>query len=681
MSQLSFSYDGTGWGLWKFWSMDCTGQLFIPQDGSFQFIGYADDGVRIWVDGNLLVDDWAISYATAVASPWVNLSQGLHSIRIVYVQGPPVASILKVNWRSNYFGEETIQATGFVPQPPQISMSFECDTWGDGGWCKSGGRITASATDPLGGSVSLSGSTGGGGTLACTGTGQCTASQALPEGSGTAQATATSLSGSTSASVAWKVDGTPPTFAPSVPAPDGQNGWFITQPNIQAGASDAVSGVAWVKYRDNGGAWQSLPVNLPDGTHTVEFQAADNAGNVAIASAVTVNVDTTAPMLTPSLLAPDGQNGWFVTEPQVNATGEDATSGLASLQCRVDGGAWQAPPVSVTGDGTHTVECQAQDNAGNTSSWSDTVRVDTTAPASAFQNPAEGATVWGVVTLQGISNDPASGPASVEVSTDGGASWHSATLVTSTSTWTAFWDTRSLPDGTYTLMARAVDQAGNQEHTAIVHVTVANAPPEVTLKPNEWVFWQKALARVKANLYIPIGRVRITITDTYKPGRVRVWEYQGEIQGEETFTIQWNARWYSEDGPAAFAGEYPVKVEVWDIYGRESVATGTVIVPSQPTATSTPTVTPTATPTLTPTPVSLFQATPPTATAIVLPSPTPTFTATPKPKSLPPESHPTVGWLFGAVSVLGLAFTLDPRPRALRELTQTLSRLLEVKHD
>jgi len=350
----------------------------------------------------------------------------------------------------------------------------------------------------------------------------------------------------------------------------------------------------------------------------------------------------------------------------------------------VDGGTWEAPPVNVTGDGTHTVDCQALDNAGNVSTWSDTVKVDTTPPVSAFHEPAEGATVWGVVTLQGESNDPTSGPAAVEVSTDGGQTWKPATLVSSTARWTAFWDTRPLPDGEYTLLARAKDEAGNEEHTAIVHVTVANAPPEIHLMPASWYFWQTAQAKIIPNPYIPLKAVTVKVLGP--PGRIREWRY-GAAQSVD---IKWDGRWYSENGEWAHPGTYRVVVKAEDIYGHGSQTEGEVIVPAQ-AATSTPTPTPTATstptPTWTPTPTateaSAPQPRPTRAQVVALPTSTPRAVA-------PPTSKPAIKQregvtkfqlhavlLAGALALLSGVLVLDPRPRPTEGLADTIRRITD----
>ena len=86
---------------------------------------------------------------------------------------------------------------------------------------------------------------------------------------------------------------------------------------------------------------------------------------------------------------------------------------------------------------------------------------DTTAPSTTITSPSAGAAIvdGARVTVSGTASD-AGAVAGVEVSTDGGTSWHPATGTTS---WTYSWIAHGAP-GT-TIKARAVDDSGNLEST------------------------------------------------------------------------------------------------------------------------------------------------------------------------------------------------------------------------
>ncbi|HEX2713315.1 MAG TPA: N,N-dimethylformamidase beta subunit family domain-containing protein [Candidatus Acidoferrales bacterium] len=97
---------------------------------------------------------------------------------------------------------------------------------------------------------------------------------------------------------------------------------------------------------------------------------------------------------------------------------------------------------------------------------------DTVAPTSTITSPQAGSTVaaGSTVTITGTAADPDGVVAGVEVSTDGGATWHPAS---GRETWSYTWQ---VPAGeTTTLRSRAVDDSGNLE--------APNAGISVTLGP------------------------------------------------------------------------------------------------------------------------------------------------------------------------------------------------------
>ncbi len=84
---------------------------------------------------------------------------------------------------------------------------------------------------------------------------------------------------------------------------------------------------------------------------------------------------------------------------------------------------------------------------------------DATAPTSTISNPPATVTDGATVTLSGTASDAGGGVvAGVEVSTDGGATWHPATGTTS---WTYTWTAHGHP--TTTIRTRATDDSGNTQ--------------------------------------------------------------------------------------------------------------------------------------------------------------------------------------------------------------------------
>jgi hypothetical protein len=86
---------------------------------------------------------------------------------------------------------------------------------------------------------------------------------------------------------------------------------------------------------------------------------------------------------------------------------------------------------------------------------------DTTRPASAITSPAAGANLTDgqSVTVSGTASDSGGVVGGVEVSTDGGATWHAAT--TGTTAWTYTWIAHGSPSTT--IRTRATDDSANTE--------------------------------------------------------------------------------------------------------------------------------------------------------------------------------------------------------------------------
>jgi hypothetical protein len=108
-----------------------------------------------------------------------------------------------------------------------------------------------------------------------------------------------------------------------------------------------------------------------DGRHTVLLTATDKVGNVSTKN-LSFTLDTGKPSIN---IATPAIGSTITPNPTFSGTITDALSGVASLQARVDGGAWAPETVdgsghysfvaAVTTPGSHTVELKAFDKAGN----------------------------------------------------------------------------------------------------------------------------------------------------------------------------------------------------------------------------------------------------------------------------------------------------------------------------
>jgi len=183
------------------------------------------------------------------------------------------------------------------------------------------------------------------------------------------------------------------------------------------------------------------------GTFTVNGTVVRGSADHPVAT-VTVT-DPADPVVTLEAGTPDGEAGWWVTEPvTVSATATD-TSGIESLRTSVDDAPWtstagSAVSVQVSGDGTHEVRARATDTTGNESGVVSTeLKIDATDPVSRATHDA-----GRHVTVRAA--DATSGLARTEVRVGTGA-------------WTTYAGPVQIGDAATTVQYRAVDRAGNAE--------------------------------------------------------------------------------------------------------------------------------------------------------------------------------------------------------------------------
>lgn len=127
--------------------------------------------------------------------------------------------------------------------------------------------------------------------------------------------------------------------------------------------------------------------DLAQGVHTAKVDATDYDGNTAAQKSLTFTCDTINPVLAISTPA----NG-LITKTvacTVSGTATDATTAPCSVTVKLNSGAAQSVPVADSGaytkalslvEGANTIIVTATDRAGNTTSQTVTVKLDTKAP-------------------------------------------------------------------------------------------------------------------------------------------------------------------------------------------------------------------------------------------------------------------------------------------------------------
>lgn len=549
--------------------------------------------------------------------------------------------------------------------PPTVNYTIS-GAPGANGWHVSQAMVSATAFDSTSGVNTLMISDNGG------------AGQASPvtlgDGTHNLIITATDKAGNhRSVSQTVYVDTKGPVISPSVTGITGTNNWYVSAVNMNATAFDGGSGLKGdVELSlDNGFTWSSLPVQLSEGTHSLTYRAYDNAGNLSDSSAV-VNVDTTPPSFSKSTTGTSGNADWYVSGATTYISASDGLSGTDHIEYNQNDAGWQTGSSFTSREGVNAISIQVFDKAGNVSRGSMTVKVDSEPPTSSFSEQSGNDITSGTIHLRGTTSDATSGLQFAEVSMDGGTTWNAVTI--SGNTWSHDWDTTLTSNGTYTVLVRAGDTAGNLENSVPFTFTIDNFPPTVKLTDWWWI-WDSGEYKVSKN-GIAIGEITVKISDPEDRWSSVVLVYD---PSETSARITWDRRFPGD--VLAPSGNYDATVKVCDIHGNCGSDRGQIripfLVPVPPTATPSPIL-------------SAVPDLPPGSISLVTAIPFPTHVQSVATQSLlvvgPVSKQPTVegrnGHTFPILAivsfiallwVLSSASLVDPRPKAILEIAKTIS--------
>jgi hypothetical protein len=242
-------------------------------------------------------------------------------------------------------------------------------------------------------------------------------------------------------------------------------GWQTAPLNVTVTGTDASSGIQHVEYQLDSAATPTVVVGTSaavtvsgDGIHTLKTRVFDNAGNSSGWKLQTIAIDTTAPTNS----TPAAPSGWLTGSYSVQANMADGGSGIDRMNYSVDGnpGTDISPltTINVTGNGLHTLTTTAYDKAGNSSSRTDTIKIDGAPPVDTTVAP--GGTVANHFQIAVTGTDSVSGVDHVEWYVDSGTPVQGATAQID-------------GVGPHTLHTRVWDLAGNTSGWRAIPVTVA----------------------------------------------------------------------------------------------------------------------------------------------------------------------------------------------------------------
>jgi hypothetical protein len=214
-----------------------------------------------------------------------------------------------------------------------------------------------------------------------------------------------------------KVDRTKPVNTTPLPGV----AWRKTNYAVTVTGTDATpgSGMARIEYKlDNGATVTTPSVSITtEGNHKLESRAVDVAGNASEWRTDMVGIDKTAPALTVDC----GPTAWRNSAATCSVSASGGLSGLPTLTGAVGSGTAAAianGSFSVGAEGASTINFRAVDGAGNETTTTAAVKIDTVAPAADVKCAVSGATGY-VCTASG--SDALSGLASLAWSVDGSA--------------------------------------------------------------------------------------------------------------------------------------------------------------------------------------------------------------------------------------------------------------------
>ena len=154
----------------------------------------------------------------------------------------------------------------------------------------------------------------------------------------------------------FKLDLTAPHFQDSLSGTPGNGGWYRSSVSVTVQATDGLSGVATLEYREGSSSWTAYAgdhvtfVVAPDGSHTIDFRATDAAGNPEEVQTLEFKIDATPPAI--AISEPGGGPALHSSSVLLRWSATDSGSGVSGCSVAIDGGI----PVPSSAPGSHAIE-------------------------------------------------------------------------------------------------------------------------------------------------------------------------------------------------------------------------------------------------------------------------------------------------------------------------------------
>jgi outer membrane protein OmpA-like peptidoglycan-associated protein len=105
----------------EYFSVRWTGKFYAAKTGTYNFFFVADDGVRLWVNNQLIIDQWRLNRATKFSGRLVLKGEQLYDLKIEYSQMKPSAAVAMASWSFENNPDEPFNPKHIFSRPPRVT--------------------------------------------------------------------------------------------------------------------------------------------------------------------------------------------------------------------------------------------------------------------------------------------------------------------------------------------------------------------------------------------------------------------------------------------------------------------------------------------------------------------------------------------------------------------------------
>jgi len=107
------SVDFTDYFPLNFWFMRIEGYIFIPEGETYTFYISTDDGTKLWIDDQLVLESWTVQPSREYNANFTRGRAGWYKIKIEHYNGAPINERLLLKWQSSSINKSTVPSNYF----------------------------------------------------------------------------------------------------------------------------------------------------------------------------------------------------------------------------------------------------------------------------------------------------------------------------------------------------------------------------------------------------------------------------------------------------------------------------------------------------------------------------------------------------------------------------------------